>query len=105
INDLGDRLSDELVMIYALITSDEIRRKFTKPMMKQLNEKMDTVCQILEGYNDFSFNRRENIKFELSLYGTQLEDLKEENDAKRVKDLNDNKAYEAQQLRLAAEVE
>ncbi|MDN5525009.1 hypothetical protein, partial [Acinetobacter sp.] len=105
INDLGDQLSDELVMIYALITSDEIRRKFTKPMMKQLNDKMDTLCQILEGYNDFSLNRRESIKFELSLYGTQLEDLKEENDAKRVKDLNDNKAYEAQQLRLASEAE
>lgn len=40
-----------------------------------------------------------------NLYGTQLEDLKEENDAKRVKDLNDNKAYEAQQLRLASEAE
>ncbi len=105
INDLGDRLYDELVMIYALITSDEIRRKFTKPMMKQLNDKFDNLCQILEFYNDFSFNRRESIKFELSLYGTQLEDLKEENDAKRVKDLNDNKAYEAQQLRLASEAE
>ncbi|TCB69253.1 hypothetical protein E0H88_11770 [Acinetobacter sp. ANC 4216] len=105
INDLGDQLSDAFVMIYALITSDEISRKFTKPMMKQLNDKFDNLCQILEFYNDFSFNRRESIKFELSLYGTQLEDLKEENDAKRVKDLNDNKAYEAQQLRLASEAE
>lgn len=68
-------------------------------------DKFDNLCQILEFYNDFSFNRRESIKFELSLYGTQLEDLKEENDAKRVKDLNDNKAYEAQQLRLASEAE
>ena len=74
-------------------------------MMKRLKDQLDTLCQILEVYNNASFNMRENIKFELSLYGTQLEDLKEENDAKRVKDLNNNKAYEAQQLRLAAEVE
>lgn len=105
INDLGDQLSDKFVMLYALLTSDEISRKFTKPMMKQLNDKLDTLCQILEIYNDLSFNRRENIKFELSLYGTQLEDLKDIDDAKRVKDLNNDKAYEAQQLRLVAEAE
>lgn len=105
INDLGDQLSDKFVMLYALITSDEISRKFTKLMMKQLNDKLDTLYQILEIYNDLSFNRRENIKFELSLYGTQLEDLKDIDDAKRVKDLNNDKAYEAQQLRLVAEAE
>ncbi|OAL78411.1 hypothetical protein AY606_08230 [Acinetobacter sp. SFB] len=104
-NDFGDRLYDNLVMTSALLMSDKIRCTFTKPMMKQLKDQLNTLCQILEVYNNFSFNRRESIKFELSLYGTQLEDLKDMNDTKRGKDLNDDKAYEAQQLRLVAEAE
>lgn len=66
---------------------------------------MDTLCQIAEDYNNLSFNKRESIKFELSLYGTQLEDLKDVNDTKRVKDLNNDKAYEEQQLHLEAQKE
>ena len=104
-NDLGDRLSDQLVIISTLLMSDKIRHAFTKPMMKQLEDRLNTLCQILEDYNKLSFNKRESIKFELSLYGTQLEDLKGVNDTKRVKDLNDDKAYEAQQLHLEVQKE
>ena len=104
-NDLGDRLFDQLVIISTLLMSDRIRHNFTKPMMKQLKDQLNTLCQISEAYNNFSFNRRESIKFELSLYGTQLEDLKDMNDTKRGKDLNNNKAYEEQKLHLEAEKE
>ena len=104
-NDFGDLLSDKLVINSALLMSDKIRRIFTEPMMKQLKDQWNTLRQILEVYNNFSSNRRESIKFELSLYGTQLEDLKDMNDAKRVKDLNNDKAYEAHQLRLEAQKE
>ena len=104
-NDFGDLLYDKLVMISTLLMSDKVRCTFTKPMMKQLKDQLNTLCQILEVYNNFSFNRRESIKFELSLYGTQLEDLKDMNDTKRRKDLNDDKAYEEQQLHLEAQKE
>lgn len=105
INDLGDQLFDNFVMYYALITSDEISKKYTQPMMQQLNDKMNTLCQLLEVYKDLSSSVRENTKFELSLYGVQIEDLKDVNDTKRVKAMNNNRAYEAHQLRLASEAE
>lgn len=102
-NDFGDRLSDRLVMIYALIMSDKVRRTFTPPMMKELKSQLNTLQQISETYNNLSFNKRENIKFQLSLYGVQLEDLKDVDDAKRIHDLNDNAAYEKQQAKLEAD--
>ena len=104
-NDFGDMLYDQLVIISTLLMSDKVRCTFTKPMMKQLKDQLNTLCQISEAYNNFSFNRRESVKFELSLYGTQLEDLKDMNDTKHVKDLNNDKAYEAQQLHLEAQKE
>ena len=104
-NDLGDRLFDQLVIISTLLMSDRIRHNFTKPMMKQLKDQLNTLCQISEAYNNLSSNKRESIKFELSLYGTQLEDLKDVDDTKRVKDLNNDKAYEEQQMHLEAEKE
>lgn len=104
-NDLGDQLSDSLVIIYALLISDKVGRTFTKPMMTKLKNQLNTLCQISEAYNNLSFNKRESIKFELSLYGTQLEDLKDRDDARRANDLNNDKAYEAQQLRLDSQKE
>ena len=58
-NDFGDRLSDRLVMIYALIMSDKVRRTFTPPMMKELKSQLNTLQQISETYNNLSFNKRE----------------------------------------------
>ena len=102
-NDFGDVLSDNLIMIYALIMSDTVRRTFTPQMMKELKNKLNSLQQISETYNDLSFNKRENIKFQLSLYGVQLEDLKEVDDTKRMNDLNDDTAYEKQQTKLEAD--
>ena len=104
-NDFGDLLYDKLVMISTLLMSDKVKCTFTKPMMKQLKDQLNTLCQISEAYNNLSFNKRESIKFELSLYGTQLEDLKDRDDARRANDLNNDKAYEAQQLRLDSQKE
>ena len=102
-NDFGDRLSDRLVMIYALIMSDKVRRSFTPPMMKELKSQLNTLQQISETYNNLSFKKRENIKFQLSLYGVQMEDLKDVDDAKRIHDLNDDTAYKQQQAKLEAD--
>lgn len=66
---------------------------------------MNALREVSAIYSDLSFNKRENIKFQLSLYGVQMEDLKDVDDAKRVNDLNDNTAYDAQRERLAAERE
>lgn len=104
-NDFGDRLSDNLIMVYALLLSDTVRRNFTKPMIKELKDQLNALREVSAIYSDLSFNKRENIKFQLSLYGVQMEDLKDVDDAKRVDDLNDNTAYEAQRERLAAERE
>lgn len=102
-NDFGDVLSDKLVMIYALIMSDQVRRTFTPQMMKELKNQLNTLQQISETYNNLSFNKRENIKFQLSLYGVQLEDLRDVDDAKRMNDLNDDTAYEKQKAKLEAD--
>ena len=102
-NDFGDQLSDKLVMITALLTSDKIRQYFTKAMMRELKDQLNTLKSISETYSTLSFNKRENVKFELGLYGVQLEDLKDVDDAKRTTDLNDDTAYEAQRERLALE--
>ena len=102
-NDFGDVLSDNLVMIFALIMSDQVRRAFTPQMMKELKNQLNTLQQISETYNNLSFNKRENIKFQLSLYGVQLEDLRDVDDAKRMNDLNDDTAYEKQKAKLEAD--
>lgn len=104
-NDFGDRLSDNLIMVYSLLLSDAVRRSFTKPMIKELKDQLNALREVSAIYSDLSFNKRENIKFQLSLYGVQMEDLKDVDDAKRVNDLNDNTAYDAQRERLAAERE
>ena len=104
-NDFGDRLSDNLIMVYSLLLSDAVRRNFTKPMIKELKDQLNALREVSAIYSDLSFNKRENIKFQLSLYGVQMEDLKDVDDAKRVNDLNDNTAYDAQRERLAAERE
>ena len=104
-NDLGDLLSDKLILIHTMIMSKEIRRRFTKPMMQNLQEDFRILCNIIDIYNDLFLSIRENTKFELALYGTELEDLKETDNVKQVKDLHDDKAYEEHQLRLIAETE
>ena len=73
--------------------------------MLELKDQLKLLKSISETYSNLSFNKRENIKFELNLYGVQLEDLKDVDETKRVNDLNDNTAYEAQKERLALERE
>ena len=104
-NEFGDQLSDKLIMLTALLTSDKIKQYFTKAMMLELKDQLKLLKSISETYSNLSFNKRENIKFELNLYGVQLEDLKDVDETKRVNDLNDNTAYEAQKERLALECE
>ncbi len=104
-NEFGDQLSDKLIMLTALLTSDKIKQYFTKPMMRELKDQLTTLSRISETYNSLSFNKRENIKFELNLYGVQLEDLKDVDDAKRTNDLNDDTAYDAQRKKLAEQRE
>ena len=104
-NEFGDQLSDKLIMLTALLTSDKIKQHFTKAMMLELKDQLKLLKSISETYSNLSFNKRENIKFELNLYGVQLEDLKDVDETKRVNDLNDNTAYEAQKERLALERE
>ena len=104
-NEFGDQLSDKLIMLTALLTSDKIRQYFTKAMMRELKDQLTVLSRISETYNSLSFNKRENIKFELNLYGVQLEDLKDVDDAKRTNDLNDNTAYDAQRKKLAEQRE
>ncbi len=104
-NDLGDSISDALVAMFAMVMSNKVRRYASKGMMKELKERLNALSQISEIYNGISYNKRENLKFELSLYGVQTEDLKDVDDTKRVADMNDDKAYEEQRERLRLERE
>lgn len=103
VNEFGDRLSDNLVMVYALLLSDKVRRNFTKPMIKELKDQLNALGQVAGVFNELAFNKRESIKFQMSLYGIGLEDLKEVDDGKRQDDLNDDTAYEAQRAKLLVE--
>src|SRR5690606_26780949 len=91
-NESGNQLSDKLIMLTAVLTSDKIKQYFTKAMMLELKDQLKLLKSISETYSNLSFNKRENIKFELNLYGVQLEDLKDVDETKRVNDLNDNTA-------------
>ena len=102
-NMVGDQIGDAFTLLFALFTSEEIERYFTKKMMRDLKDKLYNLKNLSSAFNELSFNRRENLKFELSLYGVQMEDLKDVDDAKRMTDLNDDTAYEAQRERLRLE--
>lgn len=110
LNDFGDLLSDSLVKISSELLSvvlrpDNFQKNAIKSMIQKLNDDLDNLSLIAEAYSNLSGSRRESIKFELALYGTQLEDLKEVDKTKRMRDLYDDKAYEEQRLRLVVEAE
>jgi hypothetical protein len=45
-NEFGDQLSDKLIMLTALLTSDKIRQYFTKAMMRELKDQLTVLSRI-----------------------------------------------------------
>jgi hypothetical protein len=103
INDIGDHLTDALVYNNELLTDEEFLRICPSELLERIANQQKRLGQTAGIFNELAFNRRESIKFELSLYGVTIEDLKDVDEGKMVKDLNDDTAYEAQKKRLEEE--
>ena len=103
INEIGDLLSDELIGIGAIMSSQEFL-KICPPHVYELYAAQErALMRAMSAYTQLTESRRESIKFELSLYGVQMEDLRDNDNESRMKDLNDDAAYEKQKQRLLDE--
>ena len=100
INEIGDLLSDELIGIGAIMSSQEFL-KICPPDVYELYAAQErALTRAMSVYTQLAESRRESIKFELSLYGVQMDDLRDNDNNARMKDLNDDTAYEKQKQRL-----
>ncbi|GEM_PF-3272157 len=102
-NYVGDMFSDRLLELYVMQNSDAFKEVCPPELMDQISRDQKKLSGLLAAYNELSFNRRESIKFELSLYGVQMDDLRDADNEGRIKNLEDNSAYEAQRQRLRDE--
>lgn len=104
-NEFADEVSDELALNFALLHSKQFNQVFGKDGLKFVKEQMRRLGSVASVLNELSFNRRESIKFELSLYGVSIEDLQKAGEEHKVVSLDDNTAYEAQKRKLLEERE
>lgn len=105
INDAADQIADRLMLNNALLLSKEFRQVCGSEAVEYIANEMKHLSRVAATFNELSFNRRESIKFELSLFGVTIEDLQKAGTVVKVVDLNDNTAYEAQRARLEKERE
>lgn len=103
INEIGDLLNDELMGVYGVMSSHEFLKTCPPHILEVFVAQERALTRALASYTQLSADRRESIKFELSLYGVQMEDLRDNDNDARMKDLNDNTAYEQQKQRLLEE--
>lgn len=98
INDIGDLLSDQIIMNHALMTAPEIISMDGAIAFVERQNKI--LTKTVMTYNELTFGRRESIKLELQMYGVGIEDLRVVDQDVRMKDLNDDTAFEEQKQRL-----
>lgn len=104
LNDSADYLADRLMLNQALLLSRDFRQTCGEHVVEMIQNETKILARIAGTFNELSFNRRESIKFELSLYGVTIEDLQnagKENE--RVKAIDDNTAFDEQRARLEKE--
>ncbi|MEQ1129729.1 hypothetical protein [Acinetobacter johnsonii] len=104
-NDFSDILSDELALNFQLLNSTQFRQVLGENGAEFLNNKMKRLGQVASVFNELSFNRREALKFELSLYGVTIEDLQKAGETSKAIPMDDNTAFEAQREKLRQEKE
>lgn len=100
INEIGDMLSDRMMELYVLRSSPELQAMLPDEFRLALTQEEIALGSHLARYSELSYSRRESIKFELSLYGVNVEDLRDNDNAGRMKDLTDETAMNAQRERL-----
>lgn len=106
INDSADAIADKLMLNQALLTSSDFMRMFGEAGIKQVTKELKSLAQVAAIFNELSFNRRESIKFELSLYGVSIEDLQNAGkENARIANINDDSDFEEQKARLELERE
>lgn len=103
INEIGDLLSDELIGIGAIMSSQEFLSVCPPDLYELYAAQEKALIRAMSSYTQLTESRRDSIKFELSLYGVQMEDLRDNDNDARMKDLNDDTAYEQQKQRLLDE--
>ena len=104
-NDFSDILSDELALNFQLLNSTQFRQVMGEAGADFLKDKMKKLGHVASIFNELSFNRREALKFELSLYGVTIEDLQKAGETSKAVAMDDNTAFEAQREKLRQEKE
>ena len=99
-NDFSDILSDELAFYFQLLTSTQFRQVMGEAGENFLKDKMKKLGHVASVFNELSYNRREALKFELSLYGVTIEDLQNAGEEHKAILMVDNTAFEAKKAKL-----
>lgn len=103
IGEIGDMLSDRLMLNHTLLMSQQIRE--LSGAVEFIEKENKILSKTINTFNELTFGRRESLKLELQMYGVGIDDLRIVDTAERVKGMNDDKAYEEQRARLLAERE
>lgn len=100
VNGYGALLLDNFMLNTQLLTSDKFMRNCPAGVLIDLEAQGKNLTRAVSTFSDLSFSMRESIKFELSLRGVGIDDLRETNTKTIMDDLEDESAYEAQKARL-----
>ena len=99
-NDFSDILFDELALNFQLLNSTQFRQVMGEAGENFLKDKMKKLGHVASVFNELSYNRREALKFELSLYGVTIEDLQNAGEEHKAILMVDNTAFEAKKAKL-----
>lgn len=86
-NALGDLLSDQLARLFILMSSYNFKNKPSEKMNEHINAQLNILSNFVDIYKKFSLNSCRSLKFEMSLYGIELHDLRDKEFEKAIKDL------------------
>ncbi|OTG87826.1 hypothetical protein [Acinetobacter sp. ANC 3813] len=100
VNGYGGVLLDNYMLNTQLLTSDKFMRHCPSLVIRDLEKQGTAISRAISVFSDLSFALRESIKFELSLRGVGIDDLRDVDTTKLVDDLEDEEAFEAQRERL-----
>lgn len=97
---IGDMISDRLVEYHTVLTSQDFLKVCPYELYKQIKEEQKETIILSKEFSDMSFSRRENIKFNLSLHGVTVEDLRDKDDSAVLVAMNDETDFAEQKERL-----
>lgn len=99
-NGYGSILHDNFMLNTQLLISDQFVRNCPPRVLNDLEIQSKNLTRAVSTFSDLSFAMRESVKFELSLRGVGIEDLREVDNSGIMAELEDDTAYDAQREKL-----